>query len=81
MSGEAQSLAVEVTTVARGIAHDLNDVLGTIIANSHFLMNDISPGDPRRVYAEEITRAVERATGLSRRLLAFGPPEATAEGR
>lgn len=54
-----------------GIAHDFNNILAAILANAHFLIDDLAPGDPRRCDAEEIKAAAERAAGLTRQLLAF----------
>jgi two-component system cell cycle sensor histidine kinase/response regulator CckA len=54
-----------------GIAHDFNNILAAIIANSHFLIEELNQGDPRRADAEEIRTAAERAAALTRQLLAF----------
>jgi two-component system cell cycle sensor histidine kinase/response regulator CckA len=54
-----------------GIAHDFNNLLAVILANSHFLCDDLGTHDPRRADAEEIGRAAERAAALTRQLLAF----------
>ena len=54
-----------------GVAHDFNNILATILSNSHFLLTDLAPGDPRREDAQEIKLAAERAAALTRQLLAF----------
>lgn len=54
-----------------GIAHDFNNILSTIIVNSHFLMSDLAPNDPRWADAEAIKSAADRAAALTRQLLAF----------
>ncbi len=54
-----------------GIAHDFNNILAAIIANSHFLLEDLQEGDPRRDDANQIRLAAERAASLTRQLLAF----------
>ena len=54
-----------------GVAHDFNNILASILANSHFLMQDLAESDPRRKDAEEIKLAAERGAGLTRQLLAF----------
>ena len=54
-----------------GIAHDFNNILATILANSEFLIDALSPQDPRLEDAREVKTAAERAAGLTRQLLAF----------
>jgi PAS domain S-box-containing protein len=54
-----------------GIAHDFNNILAAILANSHFLVEDLAPGDPRRDDAIEIKTVAERAAALTKQLLAF----------
>jgi nitrogen-specific signal transduction histidine kinase/CheY-like chemotaxis protein len=54
-----------------GVAHDFNNVLAVVLANSQFLIDDLAEGDPRRSDAEEIKAAGEFAASLTRQLLAF----------
>jgi two-component system, cell cycle sensor histidine kinase and response regulator CckA len=54
-----------------GIAHDFNNLLAAILANSHFLLENLGEQDPRRADADEIRQAAERASALTRQLLAF----------
>jgi len=54
-----------------GVAHDLNNILAVILGNSHFLLESLSEHDPRRLDAEEIKKAGDRAASLVRQLLAF----------
>jgi two-component system cell cycle sensor histidine kinase/response regulator CckA len=54
-----------------GIAHDFNNILAAILANSHFLLDELAESDPRRADAEEIKVAAERAAALTKQLLAF----------
>ncbi len=58
--------------LAGGVAHDFNNLLMTIKNCSMILLNGFAPGDPRREDLEEIQKAAERATDLTRQLLAFG---------
>jgi two-component system, cell cycle sensor histidine kinase and response regulator CckA len=54
-----------------GIAHDFNNILGTILANSEFLIEELGEKDPRLEDAKEIQLAAQRAASLTRQLLAF----------
>jgi len=60
-----------VGRLAGGVAHDFNNLLTVIGGNDRFLLNQLSTLDPLRGYAEEILKATERATALTRQLLAF----------
>jgi PAS domain S-box-containing protein len=60
-----------VGRLAGGIAHDFNNVLTAIAGYAEFLLARLAVGDPRRPDAEEILRAADRATTLTRQLLAF----------
>jgi PAS domain S-box-containing protein len=55
-----------------GVAHDFNNLLIVINGYSDLLLqNFISEGEPARWYVEEIKKAGQRATNLTRQLLAF----------
>jgi two-component system cell cycle sensor histidine kinase/response regulator CckA len=58
--------------LAGGVAHDFNNLLMTIKGCSELLLNDFDRRDRRRDEVEEIQKAAERATSLTRQLLAFG---------
>ncbi len=60
--------------LAGGVAHDFNNVLMIIIGFADFLCASMESADPRRIDAEEIRKAAERAAALTRQLLAFGRP-------
>jgi PAS domain S-box-containing protein len=67
-----QALKMEaVGRLARGVAHDFNNVLAAIIGCSDLLTLRLAHGDPAKEEAEEIRQAAERGAALTRQLLAF----------
>jgi PAS domain S-box-containing protein len=57
--------------LAGGIAHDFNNLLIPIIGYSDLVMSQLDEDDARRADLFEIWKAGERATALTRQLLAF----------
>src|SRR3954469_687305 len=67
-----QALKMEaVGRLARGVAHDFNNVLAAIIGCSDLLGLQMAPSDPSFAEAQEIRQAAERGASLTRQLLAF----------
>jgi PAS domain S-box-containing protein len=60
-----------VGRLAGGVAHDFNNILGIVTACTELLRDRIDPGGDSGQYIENIRKAVERGTSLTRQLLAF----------
>ena len=60
-----------VGRLAGGIAHDFNNLLTIINGHAGFAAEDLMPGDPLRDDIDQILEAGQRATSLTRQLLAF----------
>ena len=60
-----------VGRLAGGIAHDFNNLLTVIRLNTEIIMDGFDPTDPRSEDVKQIRSAAERASALTRQLLAF----------
>ncbi len=61
-----------VGRMAGGVAHDFNNILTAIIGYSERTIERLGPKEPMREDVRQIAKAAERATVLTRQLLAFG---------
>lgn len=60
-----------VGRLAGGVAHDFNNLLTVIRLNTEIIMDGFDPNDPRSSDVMQIRNAAERASSLTRQLLAF----------
>jgi two-component system, cell cycle sensor histidine kinase and response regulator CckA len=60
-----------VGRLAGGVAHDFNNMLTVIAGYNRMILDELSPLDPLRGYAEEILKAADRAGAITNQLLAF----------
>jgi len=61
-----------VGRLAGGVAHDFNNVLTAVIGNVQFALEGMTPSDAAREPLSDVLGAANRATILTRQLLAFG---------
>ena len=60
-----------VGRLAGGIAHDFNNLLTVINGYGDLVFSRLGEGDPNRELVAEVLKSAERATHLTRQLLAF----------
>lgn len=60
-----------IGTLAGGVAHDFNNILGIIIGNVELALDDVPGGNPAYLNLEEIRTASSRAKDVVRQLLSF----------
>jgi PAS domain S-box-containing protein len=60
-----------VGRLAGGVAHDFNNMLTAIMSYSDLILTDMPPESPLRNDMMEIVKAADKATALTRKLLAF----------
>jgi PAS domain S-box-containing protein len=64
--------------LAGGVAHDFNNVLAAISGYAQLVHDDLGADDPRQRDLDEILKAAERATKITRQLLAFSRHQSPA---
>lgn len=60
-----------VGRLAGGVAHDFNNILTVVSGYTRMILEELSPQDPLREYADEIAKAADRAGAVANQLLAF----------
>lgn len=60
-----------IGTLAGGIAHDFNNILTTIVASASLMQRHVREDDPLRRHLDRIFAAAERASSLTKGLLAY----------
>lgn len=66
-SQKLESLGV----LAGGIAHDFNNLLVGILGNADLALSELSPSAPSRGYILDLIKAAQRASDLSKQMLAY----------
>jgi PAS domain S-box-containing protein len=74
---ESQKLEA-VGTLAGSIAHDFNNIMGSVLGHVALALEGLPEDDARRGHLEQIRRAGLRARGLVRSILAVGRRQAQA---
>jgi len=65
--------------LAGRVAHDFNNLLNLVKGYSELVLDSLTSSDPMRQYIEQIHEANERASSLTRQLLAFGRNQETTQ--
>jgi len=60
-----------IGTLAGGISHEFNNILGIIMGNTELAIGDVPDGNPARECLEEIQQASLRARDVVRQILSF----------
>jgi len=75
----AQAQKMEfVGRLAGGVAHDFNNMLGVILGHAELAMEQIGPDEQLRDNLDEIRKAAQRSSALTRQLLAFARKQTVA---
>lgn len=74
---ESQKLEA-IGTLAEGVAHDFNNILGTILINAELARQDASANDQALLSLTEIEKASRRARDLEQQILTFSRRQATS---
>jgi signal transduction histidine kinase len=70
--GQRQGQRMEaVGRFAGGVAHDFNNMMSAVVGFSALVLDALEEDDPLRAWVKEIERAGERASEMTKQLLAF----------
>jgi PAS domain S-box-containing protein len=61
-----------IGVLARGVAHDFNNILTSVIGFTQMALEALPAGHMARAHLQQVTKAGDRAADLVRRLLIFG---------
>ncbi len=76
-----QSAKIEaIGQLAGGVAHDFNNILGSIMGFGGFLAQDLPPNSAEHRFAERILSACQRGKDLVEQILAFARARAVERG-
>lgn len=60
-----------IGTLAGGVAHDFNNMLGVILGHTELMLTEMNSDDSNYENLEEVLKAAQRSADLTRQLLAF----------
>ncbi len=60
-----------IGTLAGGVAHDFNNMLGVILGHTELMLAEMKPEDSNYENLDEVIKAAQRSADLTRQLLAF----------
>lgn len=64
-----------IGTLAGGVAHDFNNILGAVVGKTNVAISRLAPGHYAKEPLDDILSACKRAKALVRQLLDFGRPD------
>jgi CheY-like chemotaxis protein len=67
-----------VGRLADGVAHELNNLMSAVVGFSDLVLARLEIDHPLRTYVEDIKRAGERASSMTKQLLVAGLPQTAA---
>jgi PAS domain S-box-containing protein len=67
-----------VGRLAGGVAHDFNNMLGVILGHTELIQENLDPSQQLYAELDQIRKAAERSTNLTRQLLAFARKQTIA---
>lgn len=75
MRAEAELLNLQklesLRVLAGGIAHDLNNLMVSVVGNAGLALRELPPGSTARVYVDNIEKATSKVSHFSKQILSF----------